>query len=125
MASRETPWNPSHPATKSQSQLLRLALVREPDRRRVRREASQPDVVDLEQDLAAGIQPGGDQVLHDLLLPVDPDRAAGQVGQRDAVAGALEPQLDALVDQALAVEAIRQPGLAEQLDRRVLEDARP
>ena len=65
-------------------------------------DALQPDVLHLEEDLPARVQPGGDQVLHDLLLTVDPDRAAGEFGQRDPVALSSEAQLDALVQYLTA-----------------------
>ena len=77
----------------------------------------------LEHDLAAGGQAGRDEVLDDLLLAVDGDRAPGQLEEVDAVAAPVEGQLDAAVGEALAVEAIGEPELAQQLDGRVLEHA--
>ena len=81
------------------------------------------DVVDLEHDRVAGAQAGGDQVLDDLLLPVDRDRVADEVEEVDAVTAAPEGELDAAVGKALAVEALGEAELAEQLDARVLEHA--
>ena len=81
------------------------------------------DVGDLEHDRAAGVEAGGDQVLDDLLLAVHGDRVADEVDEVDAVAAALEGELDAAVGEALAVEAVGEAELAEQLDGRVLEHA--
>ena len=82
-----------------------LALVRELDLRRLR---VHRHVGDLEVQRQPGLQPRADQVLDDLLLAVDRDRAAaGQVAQRDPVALAAEPQLDAVVHQPLARASAR------------------
>jgi hypothetical protein len=43
-----------------------------PDERLLRLELVQRDVVDLEVDGAARLDPRRDQILHDLLLPIDP-----------------------------------------------------
>src|SRR5215213_210109 len=56
--------------------LSSFAVVDEPDRRRSGLDAVHRDVVHLEEQRAARLDPGGDQVLHDLLLPVDGDRPA-------------------------------------------------
>jgi hypothetical protein len=83
------------------------------------------DVGDLEVDLGACRQPGRDQVLDDLLLTVDDDLpAAGQLGQRDPMVLAVEAEADAVMREALLVEPVGQPDLAEQLHRRVLTHAR-
>ena len=82
MLSRQTPWKPSQPAMKSQRELLRrspscryridgrVALEAVEPRRRSTSKRSAPPVV----------EPRGDQVLHDLVLAVDRDRA----GRRSA-----------------------------------------
>ena len=83
------------------------------------------DVVDLEEERRAGLEPRGDQVLDDLGLAVDHDRAAaGQVAERDAVALAVELQLDPVVDDALRA-ACRSPtpALDQQVGRALLEHA--
>ena len=99
-----------------------LALVRELDLRRLR---VHRHVGDLEVQRQPGLQPRADQVLDDLLLAVDRDRAAaGQIAQRDPVALAAEPQLDAVVDQPLAVHPLAEPDLVHQVHRRLLEHAR-
>ena len=86
------------------------------------------DVVDrhvgrLEHDRVAGGEAGGDEVLDDLLLAVHGDRVADELVEVEAVAAALEGQLDAAVGEALAVEPLGDAELAEQVDARVFEHA--
>ncbi len=50
-------------------------------------------------------------------------RPAGEVAQRDAVALAGELQLDAVVDEPLALHALADAGGGEQVDRALLEHA--
>ena len=53
-----------------------------------------------EMERPAGIEPGGNQVLHDLLLAVDRDPAtAGESREVDPVPLPLELQLDAVVNE--------------------------
>src|SRR5204863_431597 len=52
---------------------LLAAAVREPDGGPVRPDPLQPDVLHLEPGLASAVQPGRDEVLHELLLAVDED----------------------------------------------------
>src|SRR6185312_11660084 len=99
-------------------------LVAEADRRCVALDPLDRDGLGLEQERGSELEPRGDQVLHDLLLPVDRDPvAAGQLVERDAVAAALEAELDAVVDETLAPEAVADAHLDEQLDRPLLEHA--
>ena len=81
-------------------------------------------VVDLEQERRAGVEPRSDQVLDDLGLPVDDDAApARQIAERNAVALAVELELDAVVDDPLALHALPDAGLDEQVGRPLLEHA--
>ena len=81
--------------------------------------------VDVEVEGSAGLQAETDQVLDDLGLTVDDDRPpVGEVAQRDAVPLACELQLDAVMDEALALQALARAGLDEEVDDRLLEDAR-
>src|SRR5262249_33700427 len=60
----------------------------------------------------------------DLLLAVDGDRAtARELGERNAVRPTVETQLDAVVDETLAVEPVGEVELAEEVDGALLEDA--
>src|SRR4051812_29787515 len=103
---------------------LRLALVCERDARRVAVDALEAEVGDLEADVAARLEAAGDEVLDDLLLAVDGDRPpAGQPAQVDPVALAVEAQLDAVMDEPLACQAVAEPGLGQELDGALLEDA--
>ena len=82
------------------------------------------DRTDLETDLAAGGEPGRDQVSHDLVLAVDGDRApAAEAGEVDAMAAAGEAQLEPLVDQAFLLQARADACLLEQVGRALLEHA--
>jgi hypothetical protein len=103
------------------AQLVPGAVVRVADGRRV---GIDLDVADLEQQWLIRRPARLEQVLHDLLLAVDHDRAADQAGEVDPVAAALVAQLDPLVDGALAVHALADPGLAQRVHRALLEHAR-
>jgi hypothetical protein len=81
------------------------------------------DVLDLEQQRLAGRAPRRDQVLHDLLLAVDHDRAADQLLEVDPVPLAVVAQLDPLVDRALAVHPLADARLAQGVHRALLEHA--
>ena len=84
------------------------------------------DVVDLEEERRAGLEPGRDQVLDHLGLAVDDDRpAAGELAQRDPVPLAVELELDPVVDDPLAPQAVADPGRDEQVDGALLEHAGP
>src|SRR5207253_5536820 len=82
------------------------------------------DVLDLEVERQSGVEPRGDQVLHDLGLAVDDDRAAGELGERDVVALAVELEVDAVVDDPVAAHARAHAELVEQVGGALLEHAR-
>lgn len=70
-------------------------------------------------DLAAGGEARRDEILHHFVLAVDGDAApAREVGEVDAVAPALEAQLDAVMDESLALHALADAGLDEKIDPR-------
>ena len=121
---RETPWKPSQPAITIAFELVARPLLKRMRGRSVSRSCKR-DVVDLEVERRAALETGCDQVLDDLGLAVDHDRAAaGQVAERDAVALAVELQLDPVVDDAFAL-ACRSPTPAstQEVDRALLEHA--
>ena len=119
------PWNPSQPAMTSHAISLRCTVVAESDARLVRFEIVHADVFGLEVQRPPGRQPGLDQVVNDLVLAVDCDRAsAGQLRHVDAVPDAAEGQVDAVVTHALAREPIADTDLPHQIDRALLEHAR-
>jgi len=84
----------------------------------------QANAADAEPDVAAGSQPGGDEILHDLLLPVAGDPLPGQVRQVEPDRVLAEPQVQPVVRQALGVQPLRHSALAQRLHRAVLEHAR-
>ena len=87
-------------------------------------EIGERDVLGVEEDPAAGGAPRRDQVADDLVLAVDRDRpAAGEVREIEPVPLAAEREVEALVPESLGGEPAAQPGLAQQIDRRLLEDA--
>ena len=78
----------------------------------------------VEQQRSAVLEPEGYQVLDHLGLGVHRHRpAAGQRGEVDAVRAAVEAQLDAGVDDALAVQALPGPARAQGVDGALFEDA--
>jgi hypothetical protein len=86
-------------------------------------EVGDRDVVDLEQQRPAGVEPRLDQILDDLGLAVDDDRLPGQLVERDAMTLAVELELDAVVDDSLALHPLAHPRLGEQVGGSLLEDA--
>ena len=95
-------------------ELVPLALVAEADRAAARsRGRATRDVVDLEQQRQPALEPRGDQVLDDLGLAVDDDRAPPvSSSSGDPVALAVELELDPVVDDPLAVHPLADAGLA-------------
>ena len=80
------------------AQLAQSRLVATADEGVLAGQLVEADVIDLEQELPAGGQPGANHVLHDLLLAVDGDRAAvGQVAQGDPVPPPVEAQLETVM----------------------------
>ena len=105
---------------------LALALMAEGHLRARAVELLRHHVGDLEQDLPAGRQPRRDQVLDHLLLAVDGDRAAGhQLLECDPVALPAEPQLDAVMDQALAQQPLPRTRADQRVHGALLEHAGP
>src|SRR5918995_1080837 len=89
-------------------------------------EALGADVLDVELECAARLQPRCDQILHHLLLPVDRDpAAAGQRREVDPVPLAGDLQLDPVVDEAFPSEALSHADLLQQVDGALLEHPGP
>ena len=102
------------------------ALVREADAGTLALEIADGDVGDLEQERKVCVEAEADEVLHDLRLSVDDDcPPAGEVAQRDPVALAVELELDAVVDDPLALQPLSRAGVDEEVGDRLLEHARP
>ena len=107
------------------SDLVRGAVLVIADLGKVRIQIVDAEVVDFEDDLAAGVQARLNQILDHLLLGVDRDgAAAGEFGHIDAVALPAEAEPDALVAQALPLQAFADPGFDHQVDRALFQHAR-
>ena len=82
------------------------------------------DISDVEDERPAAGLPRGDQIFHHLALPIHGDATpAGQRGHVDPVPRAFECEVNPVVAQALAVEAIGHPHLVQQVDRALFEHA--
>ena len=83
------------------------------------------DVAHLEEDLLARVEARLDEVLDDLVLRVDRDRTpAGEPAEIDAMAAPAEAQLDAVMDEAFALEPLAHARLDQEVDGSLLEEAR-
>src|SRR5262249_33226440 len=69
--------------------------------------------------------PRGNQVLHDLLLPVNHDRATRQLLKIDPVPATCKVQKDALMKQTLLHHARADARIVQDLDALVLEYSSP
>ena len=110
-------------------QHLRHAVMGEADLRVVAGHVMHGDVRHVEQDrrigpARAGGQPRGDEILHHLLLAVDGHDLAGEIGERNAMAHAVEAQLDAMMREALRVQAVRHPRLGQRIDAALFQQPR-
>ena len=121
---RQTPWKPSQPATKSQSNSCGSPSFVNETTGDVIREPRGGDVADLEVQRTAALQPRLDQVLHDLVLAVDRDRAAtGQLRHVDAMTAAVEGEVNAGVPHTLTPQAVPDAGRGHEVDGALLEHA--
>ena len=82
-------------------------------------------VSDAVADVAVVVLPAGGEVQEDVRLRVKPYRLPHQVLEIDAVALAVEPQLNAVVPVAVAQHPVRDAAVHEQVHRAVLQDAGP
>src|ERR1700722_11663903 len=121
MTSRQTPWKPSQPATKShctscsapswEKRMTGASVVTPPGRTSAASNQTVPS--------------RRDQVLHDLLLAVDGDALPGELREVDAVALAVELQVDRVVHGAFGQHAPAHAAVAQQVGRPLLEHAGP
>ena len=105
--------------------LVSAALVDEGDARPLRHEVVDRDVVRLEEELKPAPRAGGDQILDDLGLAVDHDRAARQLAKRHPMALPFELEMDAVVHDPLALEPRADADLAQQVGVPLLDHAGP
>ena len=105
--------------------LVRRAVSPVTDSRSARLEVVDADVLDLEEQRAASHEARFDEIVDDLVLSVDGNRApTRQAGHVDPMARAVEGKIDAFVPQPLAREPPADADLAHQIDRALLEHAR-
>ena len=79
------------------------------------------DVGRLEQDLPAIGESARNQVLDHLLLAVDGDALPDQLLEIDVVQRAVEAEVDAVVEQALALQPLADAGIDQEVARPVLD----
>src|SRR5690606_19734490 len=94
-----------------------------PHDRRVRQEVVDRHVTDAEPDVPAVPGPGVGQVGEDVGLRVEPGGGAHEVPEVDAVAVPAEGQDDAVVALALAVHAVTDAAVGEEVDGALFQDA--
>ncbi len=100
------------------------AVMGEGDARAVGLDLVHGHVGDLEEQRQAGRHARRDEVLDDLGLTVDDDHPpAGQLAHRHVMTLPVELQVDAAVDDALAVHALADARIAQQVDRALLQHA--
>ncbi|MCY1514846.1 hypothetical protein D9M68_494060 [compost metagenome] len=101
---------------------LQLAILLEGDMGPLALELVQLDIGRRVDDRRAAGLAGVHQVAGDLGLAVDHHAlAAGELGQVDGHAPAIEHQLDAFMHQALGVHPLAHAGLAEHVDGALLQ----
>src|SRR5687768_17461877 len=98
-------------------ELVLTALVAIANARLAATEVVHADVFGLEDEPALHGEARLDEIARQLGLTIHGHRAAGEPLQIDAGAPACEYQLEAVMDQALALQALIGPRLAEQLHR--------
>jgi hypothetical protein len=104
--------------------LVSIAVVHESHSRSGRFQLVDTYVGRIEKQRSPGPPPGSDQILDDLVLPIDCDRpAAGERSEVDAVSGSTEPNMDAFVPHTFPAQAITHADGVHQIDRALLEHA--
>ena len=106
-------------------ELVLGAPVGERDPRRVGLDLVELHVGDLEPHILAAVEQRRDQVLDDLLLPVDRDVPAGERGHVDVVVVSVVAEVDARVLDALAVQALGDAEVAQQVHGVLLDQPGP
>src|SRR5215831_14699809 len=87
------------------------------------REAMNTDVVHFEVDFSGGGEPSVNKIFDDLRLRVDGDGLSGERLKVDAMAAAIESQLNPVVNQALALHALPDTGCRQQINRVLFQDS--
>jgi hypothetical protein len=114
------------PGDEITGQFLDLAVRLEMNRGRRTVKSMHAHIAGFENDLSSGGEPGAYQILDDLMLGVDRDRlAAGELVQVDAMAAAVESQLDSMMNEPFAFQALSDARFDEHVHRALLEHACP
>src|SRR5262249_1658022 len=100
---------------------LRPALIIEADLRLSAGEVVHAHVADFEQDLPAIGEPARHQILDDLLLAVDGHALADQLAKIDVMQRSVEAEIDAVVEHRLALHALADTGLDQEIARPLLD----
>jgi hypothetical protein len=107
------------------NQLVRDAVFAIANLRERRIEIVYREIFNVENDVTARGEARLDEVLHYFLLRVHGDRAAtGQFSHVDAMPTPVESEPDAIVPQSLALEAIADAGIDQQVNGPLFENAR-
>ncbi len=105
--------------------LARLAVLAETDRGLRRIEFVHADVANLEENLPACVQPGADQIFDHLVLSIDRDRAtAGELMEVDVMVTPAEAQVEAVMNEAFALQPLADTRLDQQVNRALFEHPR-
>jgi hypothetical protein len=86
-------------------------------------EVFDPNIVGFEKDLPARCDPSLNEILDDFMLPVDGNRAPGEILEIDAVALSAKSQFDAVVNQTLTLHSFADAHLREEIDCPRLKNA--
>src|ERR1035441_6122286 len=79
----------------------------------------------FEEDLSAGLDPGADQIPHQLVLAVHGDGAAArELVHIDAMTAAIEAKFDAAMNQTFPPQAFADARFVQQIHRTLFENAR-
>ena len=109
------------PRDEVRPQLVLDAVVREADVRLLGRHVVHAEVGDLEVHLPAVGAAAFVEVLDDLLLAVDADRPPGQLREGDVQPLVVELQVHAVVHVALAIHALADTGLPQEVHGALFE----
>src|SRR4029077_5277574 len=102
-------------------ELPRPSVVDEADTRPIGRQVVPSDVAGLEEEWQPALDTRTDQILDDLRLAVNHDRASRELAERQAMTLALEREVDPVVHDPLTFEPDADADLAEQVGVPLLD----
>ena len=95
------------------------------DRRRIRIECFKCHAAAVKSNFAARGKLQGDEIFYDLLLTVNEHRTAGEALDVDVMAASVEADVDAAVDERLAMQSLGRADLIHQVDATLLHEPGP